>query len=203
VARVPHRTITNSVDRAASLLSPSVIPVVLDVTDHTSIDRAVKIVSETVDHLDVLVNNAGILDDNDDTIWDLPPERLRRMFETNTIGPLLVTQAFLPLLRKSSAARIINVSSGVGRLTGMGPAVPAYGISKTALNGVTGKFAAALKTAGIAVNAVDPGWVRTAMGGQDAPRSVEQGSDTIVWLAAQAPQSMTGQFLRDRKPIPW
>jgi len=193
----------DAVDRSASLFSPPVIPVVLDVTDQTSIDRAVKIVSETVDHLDVLVNNAGILDDNDDTILHLPAERLRRMFETNTIGPLLVTQAFIPLLRKSSAARIINVSSGVGRLTGMGPAVPAYGISKTALNGVTGKFAAALKTAGIAVNAVDPGWVRTAMGGQDAPRSVEQGADTIVWLATQAPQSMTGRFLRDRKPIPW
>lgn len=193
----------DSVDRAASLFSPSVIPIVLDVTDQASIDRAVKTVSETVDHLDVLVNNAGILDDNDDTILDLPAERLRRMFETNTIGPLLVTQAFIPLLRKSSTARIINVSSGVGRLTGMGPAVPAYGISKTALNGLTGKLAAALKSDGIAVNAVDPGWVRTAMGGQDAPRSVEQGADTIVWLATQAPQSMTGQFLRDRKPIPW
>lgn len=193
----------DSVDRAASLFSPSVIPIVLDVTDQASIDRAVKTVSETVDHLDVLVNNAGILDDNDDTILDLPAERLRRMFETNTIGPLLVTQAFIPLLRKSTAARIINVSSGVGRLTGMGPAVPAYGISKTALNGLTGKLAAALKSDGIAVNAVDPGWVRTAMGGQDAPRSVEQGADTIVWLATQAPQSMTGQFLRDRKPIPW
>jgi NAD(P)-dependent dehydrogenase (short-subunit alcohol dehydrogenase family) len=163
----------------------------------------VKTVLETVDHLDVLVNNAGVLDDNDDTISDLPAERLRRMFETNTIGPLLVTQTFIPLLRKSSAARIINVSSGVGRLTSMSPAVPAYGISKTALNGVTGKFAAELKRSGIAVNSVDPGWVRTEMGGSEAPRSVEQGADTIVWLATEAPQSMTGQFLRDRKPIPW
>jgi NAD(P)-dependent dehydrogenase (short-subunit alcohol dehydrogenase family) len=194
----------DSIERAAASLSaPSVIPVVLDVTDRTSIDRAVKTVLETVDHLDVLVNNAGILDDNDDTILDLSAERLRRMFETNTIGPLLVTQAFIPLLRKISAARIINVSSGVGRLASMSPAVPAYGISKTALNGVTGKLAAELKRSGIAVNAVDPGWVRTAMGGQDAPRSVEQGADTIVWLATEAPQSMTGQFLRDRKPIPW
>ena len=194
----------DSVERAAvSLSAASVIPLVLDVTDQASIDRAVKTVSEAVDRLDVLVNNAGILDDNDDTILDLPAERLRRMFETNTIGPLLVTQAFVPLLRKSAAARIINVSSGVGRLTGMGPAVPAYGISKTALNGVTGKFSAVLKSAGIAVNSVDPGWVRTEMGGSEAPRSVEHGADTIVWLATQAPQSMTGLFLRDRKPIPW
>ena len=194
----------DSVERAAiSLSAPSVIPVVLDVTDQESIDRAVEAIAETVDHLDVLVNNAGILDDQDDSVLNLPADRIRRMFETNTIGPLLVTQAFVPLLRKSAAARIINVSSGVGRLTGMGPAVPAYGISKTALNGVTGKLAASLKSARIAVNAVDPGWVRTEMGGSDAPRSVEQGADTIVWLATQAPQSMTGLFLRDRKPIPW
>jgi NAD(P)-dependent dehydrogenase (short-subunit alcohol dehydrogenase family) len=173
------------------------------VTDHESVDRAVRIVSQIVDHLDVLVNNAGILDDNDDSVLDLPAERLRRMFETNAIGPLLVTQAFFPLLRKSTGARIINVSTGAGRLTGMGTSVPAYSISKTALNGVTGKFSAALKSSGIAVNSVDPGWVRTEMGGSEAPRSVEQGADTIVWLATEAPQSMTGLFIRDRKPIPW
>lgn len=194
----------DSIERAAVSLSvPSVIPVVLDVTDQGSIDRAVKTIAQTVDHLDVLVNNVGILDGHDDSVLTLPPDRLRRMLETNTIGPLLVTQAFLPLLRHSAAARIINVSSAVGRLTGMGTSVPAYGISKTALNGVTGKFAASLKSSGIAVNSVDPGWVRTEMGGSEAPRSVEQGADTIVWLATEAPQSMTGLFLRDRKPIPW
>lgn len=194
----------DAVDKAAaSLLSSFVTPMVLDVTDQSSIRKAATIVSETVDHLDVLVNNAGILDDNDDSALNLPVERLRRMFETNTIGPLLVTQAFVPLLRRSAAARIINVSSGVGRLTDMGPTVSAYGISKAALNGVTGKFSAALKSSGIAVNSVDPGWVRTEMGGNEAPRSVEQGADTIVWLATQAPQSMTGLFFRDRKPIPW
>lgn len=194
----------DSIERAATSLSaPSVTPVVLDVTAHGSIDRALKTIAQTVDHLDVLVNNAGILDDHDDSALNLPADQLRRMFETNTIGPLLVIQTFVPLLRKSAAARIINISSGVGRLSDMGPAVPAYGISKTALNGVTGKFAASLKSVGIAVNAVDPGWVRTEMGGSEAPRSVEQGADTIVWLATQAPQSMTGLFLRDRKPIPW
>jgi NAD(P)-dependent dehydrogenase (short-subunit alcohol dehydrogenase family) len=163
----------------------------------------VKTVSETVDRLDILVNNAGIFDGTDESIIDLPTDRLRQMLETNTIGPLRVAQAFVPLLRKSAAARIMNVSSGAGRLTGMGPAVPAYGISKTALNGVTGKFAAALKNTGIAVNAVDPGRVRTAMGGTEAPRSVEQGADTIVWRATKADQSMTGLFFRDRKPIAW
>jgi NAD(P)-dependent dehydrogenase (short-subunit alcohol dehydrogenase family) len=109
----------------------------------------------------------------------------------------------LPLLRKSASPRIINVSSGAGQLTDMGTWAPAYSISKTALNGVTGQFAAALKKDHIAVNAVCPGWVRTAMGGDEAPRSVEEGADTIVWLATSAPQSLTGQFIKDRKPIPW
>jgi NAD(P)-dependent dehydrogenase (short-subunit alcohol dehydrogenase family) len=173
------------------------------VTDEPSVAAAVKSVSQQVDHLDVLINNAGILDENDDSIFDLPAERLRRMFETNTIGPLLVTQSFLPLLRKSDAARIINVSSGAGQLTNMGTWAPAYSISKTALNGVTGQFAAPLKSEHIAVNAVCPGWVRTDMGGSAAPRSAQEGAEGIVWLATEAPQSLTGQFIKDRQSIPW
>jgi NAD(P)-dependent dehydrogenase (short-subunit alcohol dehydrogenase family) len=125
------------------------------------------------------------------------------MLETNTIGPLLVTQTFLPLVRKSQSGRIINVSSESGQLSEMGTWAPAYSISKTALNGVTGQFAAALAESNIAVNSVCPGWVKTDMGGRDAPRSVEQGADTIVWLATEAPQTLTGRFIRDRKAIPW
>ncbi len=195
-----------SVQRAAeSLGSPLVTPLPLDVTDQGSITVAAQTVSKAVDHLDALVNNAGILDDADDagTIFDVSADLLRRMFETNTIGPLLVTQAFLPLLRKSAAARIVNVSSGSGQLTDMGTWAPAYSISKTALNGVTGQFAAALRGTNVAVYAVCPGWVRTDMGGSEAPRSVEEGADGIVWLATEAPLSMTGHFIRDRKVIPW
>jgi NAD(P)-dependent dehydrogenase (short-subunit alcohol dehydrogenase family) len=192
-----------AVTQAASGVGSSVTALALDVSNPGSIDAAVKTVSQTADHLDVLINNAGILDQDDASIFDLPAERLRLMFETNTIGPLLVTQAFLPLLRKSASPRIINVSSGAGQLTDMGTWAPAYSISKTALNGVTGQFAAALKKDHIAVNAVCPGWVRTAMGGDEAPRSVEEGANTIVWLATSAPQSLTGQFIKDRKPIPW
>jgi NAD(P)-dependent dehydrogenase (short-subunit alcohol dehydrogenase family) len=189
--------------QAAGTLGPSVFPVTLDVTSERSIATAVTTVSQKGDHLDVLINNAGILDEDDASIADLPAERLRRMFETNTIGPLRVTQAFLPLLRKSASARIVNVSSGAGQLTDMGTWAPAYSISKAALNGVTGQFAAALKGEEIAVNAVCPGWVRTDMGGSEAPRSIEEGADGIVWLATEAPQSLTGQFIKDRKSIPW
>src|SRR5215208_4226861 len=192
-----------SVRQAASSLSQSVTPVVLDVTSPSSIEAAVKTLSGVVDHLDVLINNAGILEEDDGPIFKLPATQLRRMLETNTIGPLLVTQAFLPLLRNSASARIINVSSGAGQLSDMGTWAPAYSISKTALNGVTGQFAAALKDSNIAVNAVCPGWVKTEMGGREAPRSVEEGADSIVWLATAAPQRMTGQFIRDRTPIPW
>jgi NAD(P)-dependent dehydrogenase (short-subunit alcohol dehydrogenase family) len=192
-----------SVRKAAAPLGPSVTAVPLDITSRISIEAAFSMVSQTVDHVDVLVNNAGILDHDDTSIFELDVQRLRRMFETNTIGALLVSQTFLPLLRKSQSGRIINVSSGAGQLSNMGTWAPAYSISKTALNGVTGQFAAALADSNIAVNSVCPGWVKTDMGGRDAPHSIEEGADTIIWLATEAPQSMTGLFIRDRKPIPW
>jgi NAD(P)-dependent dehydrogenase (short-subunit alcohol dehydrogenase family) len=97
---------------------------------------------------------------------------------------------------------VINVCSGGGQLTGGADGwSPAYCISKTALNSVTSQLATALPK--FAVNSVCPGWVRTDMGGQGATRSVEEGADTIVWLAADAPQKLTRKFLRDRKEIPW
>ena len=192
-----------AVRKAASPLGSSVVPVPLDITSRISIEAAFSVVSQAVNHLDVLVNNAGILDHDEGSVFELHPQRLRRMFETNTIGPLLVSQTFLPLLRKSASGRIINVSSGAGQLSDMGTWAPAYSISKTALNGVTGQFAAALRDSNIAMNSVCPGWVKTDMGGHEAPLTVEQGGDTIVWLATEAPQSMTGLFIRDRKPIPW
>lgn len=192
-----------SVRKAASSLGPSVIPVPLDITSRISIEAAYSATSQAVTHLDVLINNAGILDHDEGSIFELRPQRLQRMFETNTIGALLVTQTFLPLLRKSQSARIINVSSGAGQLSEMGTWAPAYSISKTALNGVTSQLAAALTDSNIAVNSVCPGWVKTDMGGNEAPRSVEEGADTIVWLATESPQSMTGLLIKDRKPIPW
>jgi NAD(P)-dependent dehydrogenase (short-subunit alcohol dehydrogenase family) len=123
--------------------------------------------------------------------------------QTNTLGSLEMTQAFLPYLKKSSAARIINVSSGYGQLDGLSTNVPSYCLSKLALNGVTIMLAAALKEHQIAVNSMCPGWVRTDMGGSGAPRSVQEGADTAVWLATEADQNLTGKFFRDRKEIGW
>jgi NAD(P)-dependent dehydrogenase (short-subunit alcohol dehydrogenase family) len=174
----------------------------LDVSDPESIRNAVHFVSAAADHLDVLVNNAGVILEGDSSITQLEPETVTKTFQTNTLGPLLVTQAFLPLLSKSNDPRVINVSSGGGQLAdGMDTWAPAYCLSKTALNAVTCLFAAALPN--FSINSVCPGWVRTDMGGANATRSVEQGADTIVWLATEAPASLTAKFLRDRKVIAW
>jgi NAD(P)-dependent dehydrogenase (short-subunit alcohol dehydrogenase family) len=174
----------------------------VDVSDADSVIAAEREFSKMADHLDVLVNNAGIIVDGDDAILEISDDLLRKTLETNTLGPLRVARLFAHLLRKSKAPRVINVSSGGGQLTGGADGwAPAYCISKTALNGVTSQLAAALPK--FAVNSVCPGWVRTDMGGENASRSVEEGADTIVWLAAEAPQELSGKFLRDRKEIPW
>ena len=174
----------------------------IDVSDNASVTDAVREFSKIADHLDALINNAGIMVDGDDAILKITDDTFRKTLETNTLGALRVTRAFEPLLAKSKTPRVINVSSGGGQLTGGADGwAPAYCISKTALNGVTSQLATALPK--FAVNSVCPGWVRTDMGGQSATRSVEEGAETIVWLAADAPQKLTGKFLRDRKEIPW
>jgi NAD(P)-dependent dehydrogenase (short-subunit alcohol dehydrogenase family) len=135
-------------------------------------------------------------------VLKISPQTFETTMRTNTLGPLLVSQACVQLLSKSFAPRIVNVSSGGGQLAdGADGWAPAYCISKTALNGVTSQLAAALPN--FAVNSVCPGWVRTDMGGDNATRSVAEGAAGIVWLAAEAPQKETGKFWRDRKVIPW
>src|SRR4030095_15551425 len=174
----------------------------INVADNGSVTTAAREFSKITDHLDVLVNNAGIIVDGDNAILETSDDLFRKTLETNTLGALRVTGEFAPLLQKSKAPRVINVSSGGGQLTGGADGwAPAYCISKTALNGVTVQLAAALPK--FAVNSVCPGWVRTEMGGENASRSVEEGANTIVWLASDAPQDLTGKFLRDRKEIPW
>jgi NAD(P)-dependent dehydrogenase (short-subunit alcohol dehydrogenase family) len=174
----------------------------IDIADNASVTAAAREFVKTTDHLDVLINNAGIMMDGDDAILEISDDIFRKTIETNALGALRVTRVFAALLTKSKAPRVINVSSGGGQLTGGADGwSPAYCISKTALNGVTSQLAAALPK--FAVNSVCPGWVRTDMGGRNATRSVEEGADTIVWLASEAPQTLTGKFLRDREEIPW
>lgn len=175
----------------------------LDIADPQSIKRAAKEISATIGHLDVLVNNAGVLEDSAGDALQTDPRLVLKTIEINALGPLRVTQVFAALLAKSESGRVINVSSGAGALHDMNSYAPAYSISKTTLNAVTRQLASALKSQGVAVNSVCPGWVRTRMGGAAAPRSVKQGAEGIVWLALKAPKDLTGQFIQDRRPIPW
>ena len=174
----------------------------IDVADEKSIRAAAEKLSGQSDRLDVLVNNAGILLDEDKDALTVTHDIFETTLRTNTLGPWLVARAFAPLLKKSREPRIVNVSSGGGQLDGGADGwAPGYCVSKTALNGVTVQLAAALPKC--AVNSVCPGWVRTDMGGENASRSVGEGASTIVWLATDAPHDLTGKFVKDRKVIPW
>jgi NAD(P)-dependent dehydrogenase (short-subunit alcohol dehydrogenase family) len=190
-------------EQAVQQVGHSVEFVVIDVADSESIASAAEQVGELIEQLDVLINNAGIYPDEGVSILDSTREQMVETFQTNTFGPLDVVQAFLPLLQRSDRSRVINVSSGYGQLGGMSADVPSYCLSKFALNGVTIMLAEKLRGDRIAVNSVCPGWVRTDMGGADATRSVEEGAAGIVWLAAVAPQELTGKFFRDGKEIEW
>jgi NAD(P)-dependent dehydrogenase (short-subunit alcohol dehydrogenase family) len=175
----------------------------LDVNSSSSIRSAASQFATIADHLDVLINNAGIYPDKGLTVLTVPRDRMAQTFQTNAFGALEVTQNFLPYLQKAQAARVINISSGLGQLDGLSADLPSYCLSKLALNGLTIMLAEALQSDGIAVNSICPGWVRTDMGGRDATRSVEEGADTAVWLADEAPHELTGKFFRDQQEIPW
>ena len=177
----------------------------MNVSDEVSIRTAAQAFADSgANGLDVLINNAGILLDEGDSALTTTADNVLKTFQTNTVGPLLVAQAFLKFLLNGKEPRIINVSSGGGSLTHMSSWAPAYSISKAALNAVTRQLATSLSGKNVAVNSVCPGWVRTRMGGPSAPRSIEQGAETIVWLAADAPQSFTGKFFGDgKREIEW
>ncbi|HEY9845551.1 MAG TPA: SDR family NAD(P)-dependent oxidoreductase, partial [Candidatus Caenarcaniphilales bacterium] len=113
------------------------------------------------------------------------------------------SQALVPLMREHNYGRVVNVSSGAGQLADMSSNYPAYRMSKTALNALTRILADELKQTNVLVNSLCPGWVKTDMGGANAPRTPEEGADTIVWLAALPDNGPTGSFWRDRQPIDW
>ncbi len=129
-------------------------------------------------------------------------DSVKSTLETNLYGPWRMIQVFLPLLKKSHEGRIINMSSGMGQFSAMSADYPAYRVSKSSLNALTLMLADELKNNGMKVNAMCPGWVRTDMGGPDAPRKVSQGADTAVWLALEE-EIPTGKFYRDRRIINW
>jgi NAD(P)-dependent dehydrogenase (short-subunit alcohol dehydrogenase family) len=175
-------------------------PLRLDVTDQATLDAARERIESEAGRLDALVNNAGVYGDPVGAAeYDL--ERAHEVVEVNTFGPWRLVEAFLPLMRASDAPRIVNVSSGAGQLSEMNGGRAAYRVSKAGLNALTRTLASDERW--VKVNTMCPGWVRTDMGGAAAPRSVEQGADTAVWLATLPDDGPTGGFFRDRKPIPW
>jgi NAD(P)-dependent dehydrogenase (short-subunit alcohol dehydrogenase family) len=179
-------------------------PLQMDVTDTDGIKKAAAEVAKRYSSLDVLVNNAGVNYGSSETVENSDIDgTVVQTITTNLLGPWRVCQAFLPLLRKSRAARIVNVSSKWGSLAEMGAGPPAYQVTKAALNALTRTFAGEIRELGILVNAVCPGWVATDMGGAGALRSVAEGAAGIVWAATLPENGPTGGFFRDRKPLPW
>jgi NAD(P)-dependent dehydrogenase (short-subunit alcohol dehydrogenase family) len=172
----------------------------LDVMNPGDIDKVYEFVEKEFGHLDVLVNNAGIISSERDSTRVTRAE-IQTILDTNFFGPFQLSQRLIPLLEKGTDARIINVSSGMGALEGMQSGYAAYRFSKTALNSLTTAMAADLRLRGIKVMAVDPGWVHTDMGGANAPRTPSKGAASILWPVLN--NAVSGKFYRDGEAIPW
>jgi NAD(P)-dependent dehydrogenase (short-subunit alcohol dehydrogenase family) len=180
-----------------------VVAPILDVTDGHSIRELADAVEKEFGGADILVNNAAILLSEEEGVLSVPVDDFRRSMATNVYGPLALCQALMPGMLLRRYGRVVNVSSGAGQLATMSDYAPPYSVSKTALNALTRLLAHAGRNRNVLVNAVDPGWVRTDMGGPSAPRSVEQGADTIVWCATLPDGGPTGGFFHDRQAIAW
>lgn len=185
--------------------------ILLDVTDPTMIQAALMNLNDTFGRLDVLVNNAGILIDADTPLLELGIPTLTNTLKTNMLGPLLLCQAAVPLMKQNRYGRIVNISSSLGSFseTTNPDSVyaelrsPAYRFSKILLNAMTVLLAKELQNTHILVNAACPGWVRTGLGGDRAPLTPEQAAVTPVWLATLPEGGPTGGFFREGQPIPW
>jgi len=175
----------------------------LDVTNDASVNRAVTEVQSFADRLEILVNNAGIFIDDLGGPLEANLAIVQQTLETNFFGAWRVCKAFVPLMRGSKPGKIINISSSMGQLETMGMDSPAYRVSKACLNALTAMLAVQLRESEILVNAVDPGSMRTEIGGPDAPLSVKEGAQSLMWLASLPKGSESGGFYSGRRLIPW
>lgn len=216
LARLGVLTAIGSRDRAkgeeaasqlvAEGLEPAVIQ--LDVTNEESVRAAVEETRHLFGRIDILINNAGMVSGSLEAsaasnVGNVGIEDVLATFNANTLGPLRMIQAVLPHMREEGYGRIVNVSSMLGELAEMGPAHTAYRISKTALNVLTRSGAADIGPGNIKINSACPGWVKTEMGGANAPRTPTEGAETIVWLAMLDADGPTGGFFQDKKPVAW
>ena len=183
----------------------------LDLADASTIDKAAETIAAEQGRLDILVNNAGIVVEGDGTPGEADVDSIRRTFETNFFATVLVTQKMLPLIRKSKAARIVNVSSGLGSLTlnsdpnneFSGYRILGYSASKTALNMFTIMLAKELKEEGILVNSADPGYTATDLNGHRGPQTVEEGASEVIRLATLPADGPSGGYSDMHGPRPW
>ena len=196
LARDGHRVLagTRSLDAMGDTGGLDITPVQLDVTDPESIARL-----PFDDSLEVLVNNAGVYPAGRASRIDF--DVAEETWQINALGAWRLAVAAIPHMGRG--ARIVNVSSGAGSLETMDASYPAYNVSKAAMNAITRVLAADLRSEGILVNSVCPGWVRTDMGGAGATRSVEEGAASVLWAARLGPDGPTGGFFRDGNPVPW
>lgn len=205
-----------SAEKAAGRLREEgleVEPATLDVRSRALIREVCERARRSHGRIDVLVNNAGVLLDPGWPVVEanlkaasaltIDPDVVRESMETNLLGALRCCQEVVPIMLRGGYGRIVNVSTGMGQLSRMGGGWAGYRTSKAALNALTRILAAELQGSGILVNSVNPGWVKTDMGGPDAPRSTAEGVDTIVWLATLPADGPTGSFFKDREAVDW
>jgi NAD(P)-dependent dehydrogenase (short-subunit alcohol dehydrogenase family) len=171
----------------------------LDVTNNHHIRELADFLKKKYGVLDALVNNAAIIGSRE-SVSSPSTDEIRQVMETNYFGPMMLIKWFIPLLKESDDGRIVNVSTGMGAWSDLEGNYAAYRLSKVGLNALTVMFANELHGTRVKVNAVCPGWVKTDMGGANAPRTVEQGADTIVWTVTHSPMP-TGKFFRNRREI--
>jgi len=212
-------------ETAAREIGPGAIAIQIDVTDQASILAAAARVRKEFGRLDLLVNNAGISSTNANKVGlslqerakttrpsNVPLDEVRAVWETNVFGVLAVYQAMLPLLRESSDARIVNVSSGVGSMTvNSNPSFPyrkmfgpVYSASKVALNAMTLAMMIELEGTGIKVNLVSPGFTKTNLNNYEGIESLEDGSREVVRVALLGPEGPTGTFTTwENATVPW
>jgi NAD(P)-dependent dehydrogenase (short-subunit alcohol dehydrogenase family) len=188
---------------AAEGLEGEAIPHQLDVSDAGSVDRMAAFLEDEFGQLDILVNNAAISNDDGQRGVDADLDRVKEALEANLFGAWRLCKMAIPLMQRNGYGRIVNVSTGLASLEDMGGGSPGYRVSKTALNALTRILASELRGSGILVNALNPGWVQTKMGGSGATRPVEEGAEALVWAATLPNNGPTGGFFRDRRPVPW
>jgi NAD(P)-dependent dehydrogenase (short-subunit alcohol dehydrogenase family) len=179
----------------------------LDLTRPEEIAALVMHIRRRLHRVDVLINNAGIYLESGNTVndrisaFDARLEVVRAILETNLIGPFALSQGIIALMRDQGHGRVVSVTSAMGQLSDMGGGAPGFRLACVAINAMTKMFAEELRGTDVLVNSVDPGWVRTRS--SDATRSIQEGVATTVWLATLPNGGPSGQFFRDKQPLPW